>query len=73
MKKLLAVLIAFLLILTFISCVDNKQTDRDGDVTLPQPSESSALETSSGVNSSVGGISTNADGEIELPRDNFND
>ena len=63
MKKLIAVLIVFLLILTFISCVDNKQTDKEGDVTLPQTAESSQ-ETYSGGNG--GGLFINEDGNLEF-------
>ena len=72
MKKLVVVLIALLLILTFISCVDNKQTDKDGDVFLPQTAESTDTAVDFGSNSGNSGISTNEYGEIELPRDNFN-
>ena len=70
MKKLIAVLIVFLLILTFISCVDNKQTDKEGDVTLPQTAEASGSASITETKGESTPFSTSAD--VELNKHYFN-
>ena len=72
MKRFVAVLVVLLLIFTFASCVDNKQTDTDGDVTLPKTESASETDPFADNGDINGIISTNSDREIEFPKDYFN-
>ena len=66
MKKFAAILLVALLVFALVSCVDNKQENAGGDVTLP------AEESAQGNVSVTGTGMTDQNGNIELPIDWFN-
>ena len=65
MKTFAAILLAALLVFALVACVDNKQENIGGDVTLP------AEESAQGNVSVTGTGMTDQNGNIELPIDYF--
>ena len=73
MKKLVAIMLTLLMLAAFVACVDNSG-DMDGDVKLPSKETESSSVESSGNNptgSGNGGIYVDSNGEINLPKHEF--
>ena len=71
MKKIIAILLSVLLVLTFASCVKDDQGDVNGDVSLPEESSSGnnvEPPTESDTSANTGTVQ---DGIIDLPIDWF--
>ena len=66
MKKITAILLALLLIITFISCVDNKVSTEDVRIPGRESSETSSETKNPSSNSGNPGY-VDSDGKINLP------
>ena len=70
MKKLVAILIAFMLVLVLVSCVDN-QGDMTGDVSIPGRETEAPEASGSKAETERPSYNTDSNGEVNLPIDWF--